>query len=86
MLLQFILAMTATASFAVLYGVPKNQFLFSSLTGALGWISYLVFCRLGAGTVFASLYASFFLTIVSRFFAAMRKNPVTSILSPAFSH
>lgn len=80
MILQFILAMIATASFAVLFGVPKEQFFFSSLTGALGWISYLIFCNLGFGTVFASLFATFFLTIISRFFAAIRKNPVTLYL------
>ncbi len=76
MILQFLLAMVATSSFAVLYGVPKNQFVYSSLTGALGWISYLFFCKLGAGI----LFASFFLTIVSRLFASIRKNPVTLYL------
>ena len=80
MILQFLLAMAACASFAVLFGVPRNQFFFSSLTGARGWISYLIFCELGAGIVFASLYATFFLTILSRFFAALRKNPVTLYL------
>ena len=80
MILQFLLAMAACASFAVLFGVPRNQFFFSSLTGALGWISYLIFCELGAGIVFVSLYATFFLTILSRFFAALRKNPVTLYL------
>ena len=80
MILQFLLAMAACASFAVLVGVPRDQFFFSSLTGALGWISYLIFCELGAGIVFASLYATFFLTILSRFFAALRKNPVTLYL------
>ena len=80
MILQFILAMIATSSFAVLYCVPKDQFLFSSLTGALGWISYLVFCELGCGVVMASLLATFFLTIISRFFAALRKNPATLYL------
>ena len=80
MILQFLLAMAACASFAVLFGVPRDQFFFSSLTGALGWISCLIFCELGAGIVFASLYATFFLTILSRFFAALRKNPVTLYL------
>jgi len=80
MILQFLLAMAACASFAVLFGVPRDQFFFSSLNGALGWISYLIFCELGAGIVFASLYATFFLTILSRFFAALRKNPVTLYL------
>ena len=34
MILQFTLAMVATASFAVLFCVPKDQFLLSSLPGA----------------------------------------------------
>ena len=80
MILQFLLAMTATASFAVLFGVPKDQFFFSSLTGALGWIGYLLFCEYGAGTAMASLMATFLLTVLSRFFAAFRKNPVTLYL------
>lgn len=80
MIVQFLVAMAATASFAVLFGVPKKQFFFSSLTGALGWICYLAFFELGVGTVFASLFATFFLTIISRFFAAIRKNPVTLYL------
>lgn len=80
MILQFLLAMTACASFAVLFGMPKNQFFYSSFTGALGWISYLIFCELGFGIVFSSLFATFFLTIISRIFAAVRKNPVTLYL------
>jgi len=84
MILQFFIAMAACASFAVLFGMPRDQFLFSSFTGALGWISYLIFCELGAGTVFASLFAAFFLTILSRFFAAVRKNPVTLYLVTGF--
>ena len=80
MILQFLLAMIATASFAVLFCVPKDQFLFSSLTGAFGWISYLIFCELGCGAVMSSLLATFFLTIISRLFAALLKNPVTLYL------
>ncbi|MCI9428019.1 MAG: threonine/serine exporter [Eubacterium sp.] len=80
MILQFLLAMTAAASFAVLFGVPKEQFFFSSFSGGVGWISYLLFCRLSIGEVFASLFAAFFLTILSRLFASIRKNPATLYL------
>ncbi len=80
MILQFILAMLATASFAVLFYAPKKQCIFCALTGAAGWICYLIFYALGTGTVIASLLATFFLTILSRFFAALRKNPVTLYL------
>ena len=80
MTMQFLLAAAATASFATLFCVPKDQLFFSALCGALGWGSYLIFTRLGAGTVTSSLAASFFLTIIARLFAALRKNPVTLYL------
>lgn len=80
MILQFFLAMIATASFAVLFCVPKKQLLISSLSGALGWICYLIFFALGVGTVLSSLIATFFLTILARLFAAIRKNPATLYL------
>ena len=80
MILQFLLSMTATASFAVLFNAPKEQFLFNALTGALGWISYLIFCALGLKTAAASLTAAFCLTIISRIFAAFFKCPATLYL------
>ncbi|MCI8490699.1 MAG: threonine/serine exporter [Lachnospiraceae bacterium] len=80
MILQFILAMTATAAFAILFCAPKHQLIFSALTGGISWITYLIFCELGFGIVIASLAATFFLTILSRFFAAWRKSPVTLYL------
>lgn len=80
MILQFLFAMLATASFSVLFCSPKEQCLFSALTGALGWICYLIFYQLGAGPVISSLLATCFLTILSRLFAALRKSPVTLYL------
>lgn len=80
MIVQFLLSMTATASFAVLFHAPKEQFLTNALTGALGWISYLIFCALGLKTTAASLAAAFCLTIISRMFAAYFKCPATLYL------
>lgn len=80
MILQFCIAMLATACFSILFYAPKEQCFFCALTGAVSWLSYLSFYKLGTGTVIASLIAALFLTILSRFFAALRKNPVTVYL------
>ena len=80
MILQFILAMSATAAFAVIFCAPKNQLIFSALAGGISWITYLILCEFGFGTVTASLAATFLLTILSRFFAALLKKPVTLYL------
>lgn len=79
MILQFIVAMLATASFAILFCAPKEQMIRCALTGAVGWITFLALDAL-TGTVVASLIATFFLTILSRIFAAIWKNPVTIYL------
>ena len=80
MILQFFISLLATACFAVVFYAPKEQCIFCALTGAVSWLSYLIFYELGTGTVVASLMAAFILTILSRFFAALRKNPVTVYL------
>lgn len=80
MIWQFFLAAAATACFAALFGAPVGQLIFSAATGGLGRISYLVFVLLGCGPAAASLFASFFLTVLSRAFAGAFKYPVTLYL------
>lgn len=80
MILQFLIAMLATSCFAVLFHAPAKQIFFCALSGGIGWICYLIFQNRGSGPVVASLIATFLLTIVSRLFAAIRKNPATLYL------
>lgn len=79
MLIEFLISMLACASFGVLFSVPWNQCFFCALTGAAGWLCYLLL-EPAAGPVLASLAATFFLTILARIFASLRKNPVTVYL------
>lgn len=80
MIVQFIIAMVATASFSILFSAPMGQLILCAATGALGWLSYLILVELGTGPVVASLIATFILTILSRIFSSIRKNPVTIYL------
>ncbi|MBO5372262.1 MAG: threonine/serine exporter family protein [Lachnospiraceae bacterium] len=79
MIIQFLVSMLACLSFAILFCAPRNQCIYCALTGAAGWLSYLLL-EPAAGAVAASLLATFLLTILSRIFAAARKNPVTLYL------
>lgn len=80
MILQFIISMFATLSFAVLFAAPRSELIFCGLTGAIGWIVYLIGLNFDSGTVLANLIATFALTVISRTIAALRKNPVTVYL------
>lgn len=77
---QFLVAMLATFSFAIIYNAPKKDLVYCGLTGAIGWIIYFVFITFFTGPVAASLVATFVLTIIARFFAAGHKTPVTVYL------
>lgn len=80
MITQFIVCMFATLSFAVLFAAPKSELLFCGLSGAFGWIVYLLSCNLSTGPTIANLIATFALTVIARIIAILRKNPVTVYL------
>ena len=73
MFIQFIVSMIATLSFAVLFCAPKSELLFCGLTGAIGWIVYLICLQFDTGTVIANMIATLALTVFSRVVAALRK-------------
>lgn len=79
-LVQFIISMLATISFAVLFTSPRKEVVYCGLTGAIGWIVYYLLTQNGVNLVAASLIATFCLTILARCFAVVRKTPVTVYL------
>ena len=81
-ILEFLVAMFATISFAVLFNAPKKEVVFCGYTGALGWIVYYIMTQNGINLVLASLIATLCLTILARSFAVVRKSPVTTYLLP----
>ena len=81
-IVEFIVAMVATISFAILFNAPKKEVVYCGLTGALGWDVYYAMTQNDCSSVLASLIATFCLTILARCFAVMRKNPVTMYVLP----
>ncbi|MGN1155801.1 MAG: threonine/serine exporter family protein [Agathobacter sp.] len=79
-LIQFVIAMLSTISFAVLFTAPKKEIFYCGLTGAFGWIVYYLLTNNGIHLVLASGIATCCLTILSRCFAVVRKTPVTVYL------
>lgn len=80
MFVQFIVGMLASLSFAVLFSAPKKQLIFCGLTGAIGWVVYLLCLNLGTSVSIANMTATFALTLISRSIASLRKTPVTVYL------
>ena len=78
-IIQFIVALFATLSFAVIFSAPKKELFYCGFTGALGWIIYYIMVQFDMGVVFPSLIATLCLTIMARIFAAARSMPRDSL-------
>lgn len=78
--LQTGVAFVATIAFSVIFHAPRRELLFTGLTGAAGWLVYLLAVELGSGVVAASFLATLALAWLSRIFSFARKAPVTVFL------
>ncbi len=81
-IVEFIVAMIATISFAILFTAPQKEVIYCGLTGALGWAVYYGMTQNNINSVLASLVSTFCLTIMARCLAVIRKNPVTMYMLP----
>ena len=68
MIIQFLVSLAATLSFAVLFSAEKKQLFFCGLTGALGWIVYLICLQYHTDNA------------IARILSAVRRTPVTVFL------
>lgn len=81
-IVQFLISMIATISFAILFNAPKKEVICCGLTGAVAWTVYYALTQQGFHSVFASLVATFCLTVLARGFAVVKKTPVTVYILP----
>lgn len=82
-ILQFLAACLGTIAFSVMFYVPKEYYLDCGLIGGFGWILYWIGTgKMGASAFFATLVATVFVAVASRFDAARRKCPATMFLLP----
>lgn len=78
---QFAVAMLATISFSVTFRVPLRHYLACGLTGAVGWLAYILCAEgLAFSAPVATLLAALPLTACARLFAVRHKAPITLFL------
>ncbi len=81
LLVQTLAAFIGTTAFAVLFGVPRKQYVAAGVVGALGWLLYLILIRYaGMSAAVATLISTVFIGILSRVFAVVEKCPAAVFL------
>lgn len=79
-LFQTLVAFVSTVAFSIIFHTPRREWIYTGITGAVGWLAYLISLELGASTAGASFFATVALTWFSRVFSFARKAPVTVFL------
>ncbi len=79
-IIQFIVSMIATCGFAIVFSAPKEELVFCGISGALGWLPYIIISQYLGSTTLGNALGALALTLFSRSFAVLRKKPVTVYL------
>ena len=77
---QALVAFVATIALSIIFHTPRNQYAFAGITGAVGWLIYIVYMHFQPDTVFASFFAALGLAYISRIFSFVRRAPLTIFL------
>jgi uncharacterized membrane protein YjjB (DUF3815 family) len=73
---QLITSFIASAAFGIIFSAPVKTLLKCGFAGMVGWMIYINLYEYTMDSVFSSIIASFFIAIISQFFAKAYKTPV----------
>lgn len=78
---QALAAFIGTFAFAILFGVPRQQYATCGIIGAIGWAAFLIMTRAGiAGTMVSITFSTVLICLMSRMVAVWDKCPSTVYL------
>lgn len=82
MIIQLIVSFVAVFFFSIVLGVPKKFLMLAGLTGAIGWIVFLVFSSLGISTIISSIISALIVAIISAIFSKIFKSILSIFFIP----
>ena len=83
MLIQFLFSFLSTIAFGVITNVPRRTLLASGLTGAVGWMIYILLKQANFPLGFANFVAAFMIGCASIFFSRQKKIPMLIFIVPS---
>lgn len=76
MIVQVITSFIASASFGILFNAPKQSLIKCGFVGMVGWVIYTSLVELEVDLVMATFVSSFFIALISQFFAKRYRTPI----------
>ncbi|MBD5530809.1 MAG: threonine/serine exporter [Lachnospiraceae bacterium] len=79
---QMIAAVFGTVAFSVLFGVPRQYYIYCGFVGGAGWVLYSLLTVYAHCTATeATFFAAFLVVLLSRFLAVWERCPATVFLT-----
>ena len=78
-LINILCAFMGTIGYAILFNVPKRFYLCCGMTGAAGWLMYLIVHEFSSPAV-ASFFGTLVVVLISRMLTVKMKCPITIFL------
>ncbi|MCL2372455.1 MAG: threonine/serine exporter family protein [Defluviitaleaceae bacterium] len=82
MVTHFVLAFFATTGFCLVFNVPRREFAFCGMVGALGWIVYQLALLATGGGIVSVFFAAMAIAYLSRVLSFWRKMPINLFMIP----
>lgn len=79
---EFIYAFLSTLGFSIIFNIPKDSIVKSSLTGALGWVIYLLVNINYSSKVAGTFFGAITVGMVGELMARLFKKPATVFIIP----
>lgn len=73
---QSVLSFIGTASFGIIFNVPKRTLFHCGLVGMMGWLIYYAFSQQGVDEGFSSFAGAFVISILAHILARQFKTPM----------
>lgn len=80
LVIKTIASFFASFFFAVIFNTAKKELLYCGLTGAFGWMTYLIVVAVYPNIISAYFFGALIVGILSTLFSQLRKAPVTIFL------
>jgi uncharacterized membrane protein YjjB (DUF3815 family) len=79
---QFLIAFVASSAWAVIFRAPKQRIALAGLTGALGWMGWILAESAGLAIVGRTAIGAFAVGISGEIIARLKHEPATVFLTP----
>lgn len=79
---QFIIAFIASCAWGVIFRAPRRSIAYGGLTGALGWLGWMLTAEAGLEIVGRTAIGAFAAGISGEIIARLRHEPATLFLTP----